>query len=104
HSQGVPSDLVGMGIAAALGAVVGAVLGRSTWRVGRVVPRILFFSILVPTISLFAQVFLIGRMQRDAAAALPAGPFLVGSLVYALGLALLPALRHSRVVEVLPEK
>jgi hypothetical protein len=104
HSQGVPANLVGLGIAVALGAVVGAVLGRSTWRVGRVIPRILFFSILVPTVWLFAQVFLIGRMQPDVVATMPAGPFLVGSLVYALCIAILPALRHSRVVEVLPEK
>jgi hypothetical protein len=104
HSQGVPAYLVGISIAAAIGAVVGAILGRSTWRVGRVFPRLLFFAILAPTAWLFAQVFLIGRMQRDAVSTLPAGPFLVGSLVYALCLAVLPVLRHAKVVEVLPEK
>jgi hypothetical protein len=104
HSQGVPAEMVGMGIAAAIGAVVGAVLGRSTWRVTRVIPRVLFFSILAPTLWLFVQVFLIGRMQRDAVSGLSAGPFLAGSLAYALCLAILPALRRPKVVEVLPEK
>jgi hypothetical protein len=104
HSQGVPAHLVGMGIAAAIGAVIGAILGRFTWRVGRVLPRLLFFAILAPTVWLFAQVFLIGRMQKDAVSMLPAGPFLMGSLAYALCLAILPVLRHAKVVEVLPEK
>jgi hypothetical protein len=104
YAQGVPPDLVGMGLAAAIGAVFGAILGRSTWRVGRLAPRVLFFAILAPTVWLFAQVFIIGHMRRDAVSMLPAGPFLAGSLVYALCLALLPAVRRPRIVEVLPEK
>ena len=104
HSQGVSADLVGMGMAAAMGAILGAILGRSTWRVRRVVPRLLFFAIIAPAVWLFAQVFLIGHMSRDAVSVLPAGPFLLGSLAYALCLALLPAMRRARIVEILPEK
>ena len=104
HSQGIPADLMGMGMAAAMGAILGAILGRSSWRVRRVVPRLLFFAILAPAVWLFAQVFLIGHLSRDAISTLPAGPFLLGSLAYALCLAILPALRRARIVEVLPEK
>lgn len=104
HTQGIPADLMGMGMAAAMGAILGAILGRSSWRVRRVVPRLLFFAILAPAVWLFAQVFLIGHMSRDAISSLPAGPFLLGSLAYALCLAVLPALRRAKIVEVLPEK
>jgi hypothetical protein len=104
HSQGIPAELMGMGMAAAMGAIFGAILGRSSWRVRRVIPRLLFFAILAPAVWLFAQVFLIGHMSRDAISTLPAGPFLLGSLAYAFCLAILPALRRAKIVEVLPEK
>lgn len=104
HLAGSPPEVVGLGLAVAIGAVIGVVLGRSTWRVTRVVPRILFFSILMPIVWLFAQVFLIGHMSRDHVSAVPFVPFLVGSLAYAFFVAVIPAIRRSRVVDILPEK
>jgi hypothetical protein len=104
HIAGVTPDLAGFGAAVVLGAVVGAILGRATWRIGRIVPRVLFFSILIPVVWLFAQIFLIGRMRPDSVSAVPAGPLLLGSLAYALCMALLPAFRRSGFTEILPQK
>src|SRR5258708_36239494 len=50
HLSGAPPQVVGLALAVAAGSVIGAILGRTTWRVTRVAPRILFFSILVPVV------------------------------------------------------
>ncbi len=104
HLGGAPPEVVGLALAVAAGAFLGAILGRSTWRVNRVAPRILFFSILMPVVWLFAQVFLIGHMSRDSVSAVPFVPFLVGSLAYALFVAVIPAARRAKAIETLPEK
>ena len=100
----VPPQIVGLAIAVISGALIGALLGRSTWRVTRVAPRLLFFSILLPAVWLCAQVVVVGRMSPASAAAMPFAPFLVGSLAFAVFVAILPAVRRARVVEILPEK
>ena len=104
HLSGAPPEVVGLGLAVAIGTVLGAILGRATWRVTRVAPRVIFFAILVPTVWLFAQVFLIGHLSRDSVSAVPFVPFLVGSLAYALFVAVIPVTRRTQVVEILPEK
>jgi len=104
HASGVTPEMAGFGAAVVIGAVVGAILGRSTWRIGRLVPRVLFFSILIPAVWLFAQIFIIGRMRPDSVSAVSAGPLLLGSLAYALCMALLPAFRRSGFTEILPQK
>lgn len=100
----VPPQIAGLIIAILLGAVVGTLLGRSTWRVTRIAPRLLFFSILLPAVWLCVQVVIAGHVSHASAAALPFGPFLAGSLVFALFVAVVPMLRRTRVVEILPEK
>jgi hypothetical protein len=100
----VPPQVVGLAVAVICGALLGALLGRSTWRVTRVAPRLLFFSILVPVVWLCAQVVIVARMNPASAAAVPFVPFLVGSLAFAAFIAILPAVRRARVVEILPEK
>jgi hypothetical protein len=100
----VPPQIVGLAIAVIAGTLLGALLGRSTWRVTRVAPRILFFSILLPAVWLCAQVVIVGRMSAASAMSVPFVPFLVGSLAFALFVAIFPAVRRARVVEILPEK
>jgi len=100
----VAPQFVGFALAALSGLVVGGMLGRFTFRVMRVVPRVLFFSILIPAVWLCAQVFIVGHASRAIVAALPFAPFLVGSLVFALCVAIVPAARPVRIIEILPEK
>ncbi len=95
---------LGIGAAVALGAVLGSLFGRLTWRVSRIVPRVLFFAILAPTIWIFAHAIIIGHLYRGPVSALPFAPFGIGALVYGLCLAILPALRRTRFQEILPEK
>lgn len=100
----VPPQIVGLAIAVIGGAILGALLGRSTWRVTRVAPRLLFFSILLPAVWLCVQAVIVGRMSPASAASVPFVPFLVGSLAFAFFVAIFPAARRARVVEILPEK
>jgi len=100
----VPPQIVGLTIAVIAGALLGALLGRSTWRVTRVAPRLLFFSILLPAVWLCAQAVIVARMSPSSAATVPFVPFMVGSLAFALFVAIFPAVRRARVVEILPEK
>ncbi|HEX3597016.1 MAG TPA: hypothetical protein VHU80_18030 [Polyangiaceae bacterium] len=104
HLGAVSPELVGLGLSMAIGTVLGAILGRSTWRVTRAIPRLVFFSILAPTLWLFAQVFLIGRLSPNSISAVPFVPFAVGSLAYAFFVAVVPATRRSKILEILPEK
>lgn len=99
-----PPQILGLAVAVLFGTLLGALLGRSTWRVTRIAPRVLFFSILLPAVWLCAQVFIVGYASRASASALPFGPFLAGALVFALLVAIVPAVRRARVVEILPEK
>lgn len=99
-----PPEALGLVLSVVIGAVAGAFLGRFTWRVRRVIPRVLFFSILAPTVWIVVHVFLVGHMNRAQIAAVPFGPFLVGSILYGLSVASLPITRRSRVSEILPEK
>ena len=99
-----PPEALGLVLSVVIGGAVGAFLGRFTWRVRRVIPRVLFFSILAPTVWIFVHVFLVGHMNRAQIAAVPFGPFLVGSILYGLSVASLPITRRSRVSEILPTK
>jgi hypothetical protein len=100
----VPPEALGLAMSVVIGAAVGALLGRFTWRVRRLIPRVLFFSILLPTAWIAVHVVLVGHMDRAQIAAVPFSPFLVGSLLYGLCVASLPITRRSRVTEILPEK
>jgi hypothetical protein len=82
---------VGMGVAIALGALFGSMLGRLTWRPERALPRLLFLSILAPAAWLFAQAFIIGRFK-----ALPLAPFIIGAVVYGLCVATAASMRPRR--------
>jgi hypothetical protein len=100
----VPPQVVGLAIAVLSGAFLGALLGRSTWRVTRVAARLLFFSILLPAVWLCAQALVVSHLNPASAASMPFVPFLVGSLAFAAFVAIFPAVRRARVVEILPEK
>jgi hypothetical protein len=89
-------DLVGVAVAIILGAFFGGLLGRLTWRPTRALPRIVFLSILLPAVWLFTQAFVIGRLSRAGAAVVPWVPFMLGTLAYALCVAVAASLRPRR--------
>jgi hypothetical protein len=78
--------LHGLVLATAAGAMLGAALGFVTRRLLRVLPRVLFFSLLMPMLWLFVQTAVLGRFAPTLT--LPFGPFAVGSLIYAVCLAI----------------
>jgi hypothetical protein len=84
--------LVGLASAAAVGALLGAPLGFLTRRLLRIVPRLVFFTLLSSALWLFVRTLVIGKMMPGLAAQLPFVPLLVGSVVYAVCIAIvLPA-------------
>jgi hypothetical protein len=68
--------------AAAMGALLGAPLGFMTRRLLRIVPRVLFFTLLLPTLWLFLRALIIGKLAADKASALPFGPLVAGLVFY----------------------
>jgi hypothetical protein len=75
-------------LALSAGAVFGAFAGLLALRVTRIVPRILFFAILVPAVWILLQAFVIRPLAPWTVDGLPFAPFLAGSLAYAVCIAL----------------
>jgi hypothetical protein len=75
------------------GVVLGALLGYMSRRLIRVVPRLLFFGLLLPIITIFVHAFVIRRLAPGVAETLPFGPLAVGALVYGVFLAVVSPLR-----------
>lgn len=77
------------------GAVLGALLGFLSRRLLRVLPRLLFFSLLLPTISIFVYAIVMRRFAPTAANMLPFGPIAIASLVYGSFLAVVSPIQRS---------
>src|SRR4051794_36760755 len=72
----------GLLCAAALGAVLGAPLGYLARRLLRIVPRLFFFTLLLPVFWLFVRTLVLGKLAPALATQLPFGPLLAGFIVY----------------------
>jgi hypothetical protein len=75
------------------GVVLGAVLGYLSRRLIRVVPRLLFFGLLLPIIAIFVHAFVVRRLAPGVAETLPFGPVAAAALVYGVFLAVVSPLR-----------
>jgi hypothetical protein len=75
------------------GLILGALLGYLSRRLIRVVPRLLFFGLLLPVIAIFVHAFVVRRLAPGVAETLPFGPFALGALVYGVFLAVVSPLR-----------
>jgi hypothetical protein len=64
------------------GAVLGATLGYLSRRLLRVLPRLLFFSLFLPILTIFFYAIVIRRFAPGLADSLPFAPLAFGSLVY----------------------
>ena len=73
--------------AAVVGALLGAPLGFMARRLLRIVPRLLFFTLLLPMLWLFVRALVIGKMAAGVAGELPFAPLLVGWVAYGICLA-----------------
>jgi hypothetical protein len=82
--------------AAAIGAMLGAPLGLMSRRLLRLVPRVLFFTLLVSALWIFFRALVIGKVAPELAAELPFGPLLVGSIMYGVCLAVVAPPRAHR--------
>lgn len=86
-------------IVALAGAFPGAMLGWLARYSRRFLARILFFTLLMPALWVFAQAFVLHRFA-ESVARLPIAPFLAASVLYGLFLALArPRARHVVSVE-----
>lgn len=96
--------VVGILAAAMMGALLGAPLGFMTRRLLRVVPRMLFFTLLLPTLWLFLRALVIGKLAAGVASALPFGPLVAGLVVYGVCVAVVtpPYIRLVRLRRSLP--
>jgi hypothetical protein len=83
----------GFAVAIAMGALLGAPLGYLARRLVRIVPRLLFFMILMPVLWLFTQACVLSRVTPELATALPFGPLVLGALAYGLCVGLIPPVR-----------
>ncbi len=75
------------------GAAVGVVLGYLSRRLLRVLPRLLFFCLLLPILLLFVLAVVAGRGAPAASGSVPLSPLVAGALVYATFLAVVSPLR-----------
>ena len=87
--------IAGIVSAAALGALLGAPLGFLTRRLLRIVPRLLFFTLLLSALWLFVRTLVLARIAGALAAELPFGPLLLGSVIYGACIAVV-APPHAR--------
>ena len=86
HALGAFSDprVGGVVSAAVTGALLGAPLGFMARRLLRIVPRLLFFTLLLPILWLFVRALIIGKVAAGTAVELPFAPLLVGWVVYGI--------------------
>jgi hypothetical protein len=82
--------------AATIGAILGAPLGLMSRRLLRIVPRLLFFTLLMSALWLFVRALVIGKMAAELAVELPFGPLLVGFVMYAVCIAVVSPPRGHR--------
>jgi hypothetical protein len=82
--------------AVALGAILGAPLGLLSRRLLRIVPRLLFFTLLSSALWLFVRALVIGKTAAWLAVELPFGPILIGSILYGACIAVVVPPRASR--------
>ena len=86
----------GMLLAVLTGAALGALFGRVTRRLFRIVPRILFAVLLLPAIWLLVHTLVLGRFAPTFAHALPFLPMLGGMVAYAACVGVVPPIRRKR--------
>lgn len=91
HSQGFPGAAFAVPVGA--GAALGVVLGYLSRRLLRVLPRLLFFCLLLPILLLAALAVVVARVGPGAAGSVPLSPLFAGALVYATFLAVVSPLR-----------
>jgi hypothetical protein len=89
HALAAFSDprVAGVVSAGVIGASLGAPLGFITRRLLRIVPRLLFFTLLLPMLWLFVRALVIGKMAPGVAVELPFAPLLIGWVVYGICIA-----------------
>src|SRR5687767_12257055 len=68
--------------AAGAGAALGALLGYLARRLVRIIPRVLFFGLLVPSLWTFAQACVMGMLAPGLARTLPFVPLVLGACAY----------------------
>jgi len=90
-------QLGGLVGAALIGAVLGAPLGYLSRRLLRIVPRLLFFSLLLSAAWILVQGLVLRRLGGSLGGQIPFGPLLVGCLAYSACLAGVVPLRARAV-------
>lgn len=77
----------------AIGALAGLLFGMLTRHLLRVLPRMLFFGLLMPILWILLQAFVVRRFMPALAGSLPLLPLSAGAVVYGLCLAVARPLR-----------
>lgn len=75
------------------GIALGVVLGFLSRRLLRVVPRLMFFGLLLPIVWIFVHAIVLRRLAPGVAQSLPFAPAAVGAFVYGTFLAVVAPIR-----------
>lgn len=89
-------NLAALVLAAAVGALLGAVFGRMTRRLFKIPARMFFGAVLAPVLWLLIHAFVLLRFAPRMAEALPVGSMCIGALVYGLCVSVIPPFDRRR--------
>ncbi|MGH7435759.1 MAG: hypothetical protein ACRENE_08795 [Polyangiaceae bacterium] len=90
-AEGLPPEWAAVVVGA--GAAMGAVFGRVTRRLTKVIPRVAFGSIEAGALWLALYAFVLARFAPGARAAIPFGVTAVGALIYGACVGAVPPVR-----------
>jgi hypothetical protein len=96
HFTFAAQSLPALGASALAGALAGAVLGRLTRRLFPIVPRILFHSVLVPSLCIVVYAFGLSRYAPHVVQAVPFVTSVLGAAMFGVIVALVPPIRVRR--------